>query len=536
MYVANTGGESISIVDLDKATVKGRVVFPPIPANIAVGLSYPVSIASSQRGPQFVMSDGSLWKVDGTQAIPRVLNPSIFGGSNAAAVRVVAGGTPSVRTLAATPGGEYVLLVTGAGNAYFYDAGVDDYTVSKQIFSTTTLTGFLGPVAAGPRGQYYIANNTLLNSSLTPIATPDATGAVSGGVLPGRGPTTTTANSRPVAAVAAVGNNNFARFTQPVRTSATSTVTDAGLIEIVDSNTGQLLRSSPALEGAASSVSGTQKVAMNGRGLVVDATATNAYALTATGLSIIPLAPVPASDRPVVSQNGVVNLASYQPTAAPGGLVSIFGQNLAAQQTNSGSALPTVLGGTCVTLNNQALPLASTSTGQINAQLPIGLAAGKYPLVVRSISKQAASVVPVTVTVAKYAPAIFVSGSQAAIVHKDGSYVTKSHATTRDEQLTIFATGLGPTHGGAVTSGNPAPASPLAVTDPVQVYFGDPRYSQAAVIVEFSGLVPGFIGLNQINVRVPGTHLKGDALPVTVKIGGVSSPVTGPVIPTVAVE
>ncbi|MDQ6678408.1 MAG: hypothetical protein M3Z09_14070 [Acidobacteriota bacterium] len=536
MYVANTGGESISIVDLDKARVTGRVVFPPIPANIAVGLNYPTSIASSQRGPQFVMSDGTLWKIDGAQAVPRVLNPSVFGGSNTAAVRAVGGGNPSVRTLAATPGGEYVLLVTGAGNAYLYDAAVDDYTVNKQIFSTTTLTGFLGPVAAGPRGQYYVANNTLLNSSLTPVATPDSVGAVGGGVLPGGGATAATATSRPVSAVAAIGTTTFARFTQPVRTGATSTATDAGMIEIVDANTGQLLRSAPSLESAASSVSGTQRIAVNGRGLVVDSTATNAYALTATGLSIIPLTPVAASDRPVVPQNGVVNLASYQATAAPGGLVSIFGQNLAAQQTNSGAALPMVLGGACVTLNNQALPLISTSPNQINAQLPIGLAAGRYPLVVRSISKQAASVVPVTVTVTKYAPAIFVSGSQAAIVHKDGSYVTKQHPTTRDQQLTIFATGLGPTHGGGVTSGNPAPARPLAITDPVQVYFGDPRYSQSAIIVEFSGLVPGFIGLNQINVRVPGTHMKGDALPVTIKIGGVSSPVTGPVIPTVAVE
>ena len=38
----------------------------------------------------------------------------------------------------------------------------------------------------------------------------------------------------------------------------------------------------------------------------------------------------------------------------------------------------------------------------------------------------------------------------------------------------------------------------------------------------------GLVGVYQINARVPGFHLKGDALPVTLRIGGVSSPTTGP--------
>ena len=538
MYVANTGGETISLVDLDKQRVTGRVLFPAIPANVALGLAYPTSIAQSQRGAQFVMSDGSLWKIDGNQAVPRILNPQVFGGTVTTPVRSIAAGNPGVRTLAATPGGEYILLVTGAGNAYLYDAGVDDFVVNKQIFTGTALNGFLGPISAGPQGKYFLANNTLLNSSLTPIATPDIVGPVGGGVLPGRGGNTaaTTMASRPVSAVAANTPTTFARFTQPVRAGNTATVSDAGMIEIVDSTTGQLLRSVPALEGAASAVSGTQKVAVNGRTLVVDSTNTNAYILTATGLSIIPLAPVPPTQRPAITANGIVNLASYQAPAAAGGLIGIFGQNLGTQATSSTASLPTVLGGTCVTLNNVPLPLTLVSPGQINAQLPVGLAAGKYPLVVRSIANKAASLIPVTTTVAKYAPAVFVSGTQAAIVHKDGSYVTKDHPAKRDEQLSLFATGLGATHGGTVTSGNPAPSDPLAITDPVQVFFGDPRYSQAGIIVEFSGLVPGMVGLYQINLRVPGAHIKGDAVPVTIKIGGVSSPTIGPVVPTIAVE
>ncbi|MDQ6706201.1 MAG: hypothetical protein M3Z85_09550, partial [Acidobacteriota bacterium] len=96
--------------------------------------------------------------------------------------------------------------------------------------------------------------------------------------------------------------------------------------------------------------------------------------------------------------------------------------------------------------------------------------------------------------------------------------------------------GLGPTHGGTVVAGKPAPSSPLAITDKVQVFFGDPRLSQSQVIVQWSGLVPGYIGLNQINLVVPGAHTKGDALPVTIRIGGVNSPATGPAVPKVAVQ
>ena len=76
-------------------------------------------------------------------------------------------GATAFRTMASTPEGQYVIVFSGNGNAYIYDATADDFTLSKQIFSAQS--GYLGPVSAGPRGQYYIVNGVLLNSSLTPI-------------------------------------------------------------------------------------------------------------------------------------------------------------------------------------------------------------------------------------------------------------------------------------------------------------------------------------------------------------------------------
>ena len=231
-----------------------------------------------------------------------------------------------------------------------------------------------------------------------------------------------------------------------------------------------------------------------------------------------------------------MNLASYTPSVAPNGLLSIFGSNFGTLATPASVPLPVILGGTCVTLNNVALPLLLTSPTQINAQIPPNTAAGTYPLVVRSIANLAESTSE-NVTVAKYAPAVFVdSTGQLALFHANGQYVNKNNPATRDEPLTMYATGLGVTTGGAVTAGNVSPTSPLAVSAPVLVYFGNPGYSQAGVIVDWSGLAPGFIGVFQLNLRIPGTHLDGNALPVTLTIGGISSPTTGPAVPYVAVN
>jgi len=199
--------------------------------------------------------------------------------------------------------------------------------------------------------------------------------------------------------------------------------------------------------------------------------------------------------------------------------------------------LPRLLGGVCVTIDNEAMPLVMTSPGQINAQIPWGISVGRHTLVVRAVDRNLASPAQ-SITVAKYAPAAYVNSvtGQAALFRPDGSPVTKSKPAKRDEPLVLYATGLGPTTGATVTTGQPSPSNPLAVTEKVRVFFGDPRYKEAEVIVDWSGLAPGQVGIYQINLRVPGAHWKGDELPVTIRVGGVDSPASGPLVPTVAVE
>jgi len=506
LYAANSGSEYLSVVDLTKGAVIGKVRLPPIPLNASFALLTPSVIASSQRGPQVLMSDGTLWMVVGATMVPRTLNTDVFG-----TVRAI----PAPQTMASSPEGSFVLLLAGNGSAYLYSAAADDFVAARLVIPTP-IQGYYGPIAVGPGGQYYLVNNQVLNQALTPIGT-------------------ATAASRPVAAVAAVDAQSFVRFSTPASASATAVAADAGLIEVVNATSQQTTAAANALEGPLTAVTGTQRANINGRTMAIDPSGATVYVLTASGLQIIPFDTTGTQYIPQAPANGVVNTANYLPSVASGGLVSIFGLRLASAASAGSAPLPTVLGGTCVTLNNTPLPLLASFPNQINAQLPPTLAAGRYPLVVRSIANHEASS-SATVAVSKYAPAVFVDADGPAIFHQDGTRLDRYHPGQRDEPLTIYATGLGPTTGGKVTAGVPAPLSPLAVTGPVQVFFGDPTISDAQEIVDWSGLAPGLIGVYQINCRIPGTHLKGDALPVTLRIGGVSSSVTGPTTPTVYVE
>jgi uncharacterized protein (TIGR03437 family) len=516
LYVSNSGGESISIVDLDKLQAVGQVRFPPIPLSLTAPLATPGEIAASQLGPLFILNtgaNGAIWQVIGDAAIPRPAS-QVIGTTNGQPKTI-----PAPRSMVATPGGEFILLAGADGFAYLYDASVDDFVQAKQLPAFAQAQGYFGPAAAGPKGQYFVVNGNVLNQSLTPVSRQATAG-------------------RPVAGAISFNAGTYARFTTPLRASTTANPSDSGMLELVDVNTGNITRTVPALEGPLLQVIGSQRATVNSRTIAINSSGTTGYALTTSGLSIISLdSTTPTASAPQVFPKGAVNAASYLTAVAQNGLLSIFGKNLGDTAGAGSLPLPTVLGGVCVTLNNTPLPLFLASPGQINAQIPPEMAIGTFPLVVRAIGKNTASQSQ-QLAIAKYAPAVFVDPvtKQAALLHADGRFVTKDHPAHRDEPLMLFASGLGLTTGGKVTGGNASPGNPLAVTAKVEVFFGDPTWSQAGIIVDWSGLAPGFVGLYQLNLRVPGTHINGESLPITLRIGGVSSPTTGPVPPAVTVE
>jgi len=514
LYVANSGGEFLTVVDVSKLAVAAEVTFPPLSFGSALPILNPLLVASTQHGPQVMMSDGSLWQVVGSTMTPRTLDPLIFGTAGTVS-------TPANASFVSSPEGSYAMLLAGNGAGYLYSASEDAFIATRQVVPTPIASTYFGAASAGPNGSYFLVDGLQLNSSLTIVSSTATGGSPTGGGAP-PAPTATT---RPVPAVAAVNAQSYLRFSTPIRASTATAPSDAGLVEMVSVSSQAATASANALEGPLTQLTGAARVNVPGRTLAYDAASSTAYALTESGLSVIPMTPA-ASASPQISSGGVVNLANYQARIAPVGLFAIFGRNLAANAVYSSTPLPTLLGGVCVTLNNAAIPLIATSATQINAQVPPTLAAGSYPLVIRSVSAQAASAA-VNVTVAKYAPAVFVDQNGAAIYHRDGARVDQDHPATRDEPLTVFATGLGVTTGGRVTAGVPSPSNPLAVTAPVGLFFGDPTIGNSGVIVDWSGLAPGEIGVYQLNCRIPGDHLSGKGLAVTLEIGGIASPVTG---------
>jgi YVTN family beta-propeller protein len=165
LYVANSGSETISIVDPDKLQTVDRILFPPIPFNANLALSTPRVIAASNAGVMIFVGaaagNGSLWKIVGNTAVPR--SASIVIGSNVAGQP---NPIPGPVSMAATPGGEFVLLATPVGNLYLYDPLPDDFVQARTIPATA---GYVGPIVAGPRGQYFVVNGILLNQALTPV-------------------------------------------------------------------------------------------------------------------------------------------------------------------------------------------------------------------------------------------------------------------------------------------------------------------------------------------------------------------------------
>jgi len=90
--------------------------------------------------------------------------------------------------------------------------------------------------------------------------------------------------------------------------------------------------------------------------------------------------------------------------------------------------------------------------------------------------------------------------------------VTLSNPIHPRDRLTIFLTGLGLTFP-TVESGVASPVDPLAaaIFPPLVTVGGVP------LLIQFAGLVPGYVGLYQIDAVVPGGVPGGLDIPLTVQ-------------------
>lgn len=140
----------------------------------------------------------------------------------------------------------------------------------------------------------------------------------------------------------------------------------------------------------------TTRYNLPARSMVIDQNNV-AYIITVSGLSVVPLTPNSAPTPQIAAKNGILNATEGSATLRVGGF-NVNGTNLATAATASTLPTPTVLGGSCVTFNDVALPLLKTSTGQILAQIPTTVNTGTNVVQVRSLGTAQQST-PVVVSV-----------------------------------------------------------------------------------------------------------------------------------------
>ena len=246
------------------------------------------------------------------------------------------------------------------------------------------------------------------------------------------------------------------------------------------------------------------------------------------------------------SQIGISNAASFAKVqVAPGSLTSGFASTGVSQNFNAASVpLPKTLGG--VTLNVGGSFSFDTTTGkwnysstgavqapllfvgpnQINFQVPPGIGLGSA--VPAQLTKPDGTTLLTTLNITATAPGIFSvlqnGQGQGAVLNQDNTpnglpiFVGASPAA-RGSVIQIFATGGGDTTP-SLLPGEAAPASgnPLILTNAQpSVEVGN----EAAVT--FSGMAPGYVGLWQINAVVPQSVTPGNAVPLVINFGSVSS-------------
>lgn len=234
------------------------------------------------------------------------------------------------------------------------------------------------------------------------------------------------------------------------------------------------------------------------------------------------------SSTPAIASGGILNGAGFDSAAralSPGLIASIFGTGLStapAAGTLLGlvpgtTALNVIAGGTRVTFDGVPAPLFFVSPGQLNVQVPFEVAGKTSVQVVVNVNGNNSA--PVTVPVQAATPALFTRASNgkgaAVVLNLDGSLNGPNNPAAQGSIIQLYATGMGAVNPGALTGVLARSALPLSlsVTAPVVTIGG-----QNAAI-EFSGLAPGFVGLWQINVRVPSGGSAGD-LPLLLSSGG----------------
>jgi uncharacterized protein (TIGR03437 family) len=242
--------------------------------------------------------------------------------------------------------------------------------------------------------------------------------------------------------------------------------------------------------------------------------------------AVVVYAPLGSTATPQATIGAVVNAASFlEGAVSPGELVTIFGANLGptaetGAQLDAEGRISTTAGSTSVLFDGVAAPLLYSSSSQINAIVPFGVAGPNTQI---QVMYQGNVVASTTVPVQAATPALFAlngsGGGPGAILNQDGSVNSGSNPAALGSVVVLYATGGGATtpasQDGVLTS-LPYPAPDLQVSVTIE---GVPAE------VKYAGPAPGLVaGVMQINVVVPATAWVAPFDQVVVTVGTFASP------------
>jgi len=470
LIVGHENSQFAFVYDLD-------TLQPDVPIEFPAG-HYPRSIAESGKSILAVVRNVA-------SSAPGVIDRIDFAARRATilpSLGIYTNNVSADTVLAAAPNGGSILAASPDGNVLLYDSNADTFTVSRKDFTT------LGGAYAASSYNSYVVGDNLLNASLVLQSKLNtASGTTAGFAFLDQTGLRTMANgsSNPGAI------EHFA--TQALSTRPTRTVE----APLAGSKTQPFVRSLAPLADRSAVVS-----------------------LTVSGFTVLPWNYDAAVAPPSIAS--VVNAADGSKPIAPGGLISIYGSNMApVNMATKELPLPTAIAESCLMVNGIPVPMLFVSSGQINGQLPFAVDGNA----VMSLHTPGGVSDNFNLNILQGAPSVFRSGvagpvsGLATIFRADNSeIVTPTNPIHYNDTIVIYATGLGRT-APAVDSGLPAPDDQLsyAVITPTVTLGG----KELGVI--YAGLVPGTVGLYQINATVPGGVTQGLEVPLVISQSGTST-------------
>jgi uncharacterized protein (TIGR03437 family) len=490
LLVGNNDSEVVNMYDLDALQpTKYPIVLP--------GGHYGRSIAASNR-QLFILSRNELGAVPAS--IDTVTLPN-YTASPLATLGDWKNSVSATGVLTASPNGAYIMVAEPDGNVLLYDAQADNFTVSRKDFSSLS-----GAYAASAYNTYVIGG-AVFNASLVPqgsLTLPKGSTA-SGFNFQGQGGYLVTASSS--SGPGAIQNLTSLQGAAAAPTS----MIEAPLLPTAGSSsttvpTGGNGSGTPSVYTQYAFTRTIAPLASNGTIIV----------LTTSGFTVLSVNYGAATAPPQITS--VVNAANGTLPVAPGGLISVYGQQMSpVSLATSQIPLPTALAQSCLVVNGALMPLLFVSPTQVNGQLPFNVLGNST----MSIHTPAGVSNNFLFTVLPTAPAVFQAGDvdglpTATIVRADnGQLVTPTNPIHPKDTIVIYLTGMGATFP-AIDAGLPAPFSPLAVavSQPVVTLGG------VALQVTYGGMTPGSVGLDQIDAYVPPSGVpQGLSVPLTITQG-----------------